>query len=209
MFVLRIVSPNDSKPKKSNTHKSKKRFESVKITNFRRFKVKAIGFLVFKDSFNRAKTKAIIFKSFSSITISKDKKWIRRSKSRSDSKFSVKTVMSNKNIIKVSRFAIRELDIRDFRNHSRVMKVVNKNRSIRFSSNIVFSTNRVNIVHNRAEREPPISKKDKSRFFILKKIRDIRDAFNEKRRRESIRVLLSLKATKPKRDTVVYRYEEK
>ncbi len=181
----------------------------MNITNFRRFKIKSIGFLVFKNSFNRAKTKAIIFKGFSSITISKDEKRVRRSKSRSNSKLSMKTVMSNINIIKVSRFAIRELDIRDFRNHTRVMKVVNKNRSIRFSSNIVFSTNRINIMHKRAERKPPISKKDKSTVFMLKKIRNIRDTFDEKRRRKSERVLFTLKATKPKRNTVVYQYEER
>ena len=43
----------------------------------------------------------------------------------------------------------------------------------------------------------------------IKKIRAERDTIFNKVNRESIRVMIAFKATKPKRDTVVYRYEER
>ena len=77
MFVFNIVSPNDSQPKKGNTHNSKKRNKIINFLSISRFKSKTIRLLRFKDTFNRAKSIRIITNSTRSIVISNKKPRVR------------------------------------------------------------------------------------------------------------------------------------
>ena len=70
MFVSNIVSANNGKPKKSDTHNSEKRNEMFNFLSISGFKPKAIGFLRFKNRFNRAKAVRVVANGARSIIIS-------------------------------------------------------------------------------------------------------------------------------------------
>ena len=58
-FVSRVINAKNSKPNKSNAHDSKKRDKMFNLLSISGFKSKTVGFLRFKNTFNRAKTMRI------------------------------------------------------------------------------------------------------------------------------------------------------
>lgn len=71
--ILRIVNAENGQPKDGNARDSEQSRESMDVTDFRRFKTKAIRFIIFKNEFNRTETITVVLNSFSSVTIGKNK----------------------------------------------------------------------------------------------------------------------------------------
>lgn len=100
MFVSNIVSANNGKPKKSDTHNSEKRDEMIDFLSISGFKPKTVRFLRFKNRFNRAKAVRVIANSTRSIIISNNVPSIRGIRRERYDDVSFKKMSSIKNVCK-------------------------------------------------------------------------------------------------------------
>ena len=95
------------------------------------------------------------------------------------------------------------------RRNKKTFRIIVRERKVRFRTNTIEATKVLNVRKNISIRKPPISKENNMIMFIRKKVSTKRDTFFNSRNRISRRIMLTLKTTKPKRDTVVYQYEER
>ena len=95
------------------------------------------------------------------------------------------------------------------RRNKKTFRIIVIERKVRFRTNTIEATKVLNVRKNISIRKPPVSKENNMIMFIRKKVSTKRDTFFNSRNRISRRIMLTFKTTKPKRDTVVYQYEER
>ena len=103
----------------------------------------------------------------------------------------------------------QRFNISKMRSNKKTFRIIVRKRKIGFSTNTIEATKVLNVRKNISIRKPPVSKKNNVIIFRRKEISTKRDTLFDKRNRISRRIMLTFKTAKPKRDTVVYQYEER
>lgn len=173
-FVSRVINAKNSKPNKSNAHDSKKRDKMLNFLSISGFKSKTVGFLRFKNTFNRAKTMRITSNSTLRRVIGKKiARFLSRRIGNNNSSF--KQFSSKKDILKDFRMLNNRANVSKMRSSKEAFRIIVRKSKERFRANGIKATDRLNMRKNINMRKPPIGKKNDMIIFKRKERSTKRD----------------------------------